>query len=189
MSMPVWRAAGSLREQVLAHPLRADGAYEEPRYPGSPRASSTISSDGWGLLSCPATAKPCWGKPPRKDRLATRPPETPRQSPCSPPRRLASPRPPRWDRPRHDGVESGREACRSSERQRAQDVRVERFVVGTGRRRSEVDLNGTGTFANRAEQFASFQTDAPSCDNCGAITVRNGNCYLCHNCGNSMGCS
>ncbi|REK18222.1 MAG: vitamin B12-dependent ribonucleotide reductase [Planctomycetota bacterium] len=50
------------------------------------------------------------------------------------------------------------------------------------------DLNG-GHHGGRAEQFASFQTDAPSCDNCGAITVRNGNCYLCHNCGNSMGCS
>jgi ribonucleoside-diphosphate reductase alpha chain len=53
----------------------------------------------------------------------------------------------------------------------------------------QVDLNGGGNFGSRAEQFASFQTDAPSCDNCGAITVRNGNCYLCHNCGNSMGCS
>jgi len=42
---------------------------------------------------------------------------------------------------------------------------------------------------NRSEQFADFQSDAPACDNCGAITVRNGNCYLCHNCGNSMGCS
>ena len=42
---------------------------------------------------------------------------------------------------------------------------------------------------DRNEQFASFQVDAPSCDSCGAITVRNGNCYLCHNCGNSMGCS
>lgn len=41
----------------------------------------------------------------------------------------------------------------------------------------------------RSEQFAKFQVDAPACDNCGAITVRNGNCYLCHNCGNSMGCS
>lgn len=41
----------------------------------------------------------------------------------------------------------------------------------------------------RDEQFAAFQADAPTCDNCGAITVRNGNCYLCHNCGNSMGCS
>ena len=40
-----------------------------------------------------------------------------------------------------------------------------------------------------SEQFALFQEDAPSCDNCGAITVRAGNCYLCHNCGASMGCS
>ena len=43
--------------------------------------------------------------------------------------------------------------------------------------------------ANRNDQFARFQSDAPTCDNCGSITVRNGNCYLCHNCGNSMGCS
>ena len=42
---------------------------------------------------------------------------------------------------------------------------------------------------NRNEQFARFQIDAPSCDNCGSITVRNGNCYVCHNCGNSLGCS
>jgi ribonucleoside-diphosphate reductase alpha chain len=42
---------------------------------------------------------------------------------------------------------------------------------------------------DRQNQFAKFQIDAPACDNCGSITVRNGNCYLCHNCGNSMGCS
>jgi ribonucleoside-diphosphate reductase alpha chain len=46
-----------------------------------------------------------------------------------------------------------------------------------------------GDLDDRNDQFARFQSDAPSCDNCGAITVRNGNCYLCHNCGNSMGCS
>ncbi len=33
------------------------------------------------------------------------------------------------------------------------------------------------------------QVDAPACDNCGAITVRNGSCYRCYVCGNSMGCS
>ena len=43
--------------------------------------------------------------------------------------------------------------------------------------------------AVRSAQFATFQLDAPACDSCGAITVRNGNCYLCHNCGASMGCS
>jgi ribonucleoside-diphosphate reductase alpha chain len=38
-------------------------------------------------------------------------------------------------------------------------------------------------------QFEHFQDDAPVCDICGSITVRNGNCYKCFNCGNSMGCS
>jgi ribonucleoside-diphosphate reductase alpha chain len=38
-------------------------------------------------------------------------------------------------------------------------------------------------------QFARFQSDAPACDNCGALTVRCGTCYRCFNCGNSMGCS
>ncbi len=40
-----------------------------------------------------------------------------------------------------------------------------------------------------SEQFEHFQDDAPACDVCGSITVRNGTCYRCHNCGNSMGCS
>ncbi|HBF34576.1 TPA: vitamin B12-dependent ribonucleotide reductase [Candidatus Sumerlaeota bacterium] len=31
--------------------------------------------------------------------------------------------------------------------------------------------------------------DAPFCDVCGHVTVRNGACYRCLNCGNSMGCS
>ena len=39
------------------------------------------------------------------------------------------------------------------------------------------------------QDFARFQSDAPSCDNCGALTVRCGTCYRCFNCGNSMGCS
>jgi ribonucleoside-diphosphate reductase alpha chain len=52
----------------------------------------------------------------------------------------------------------------------------------------KVDANGS-SLTLRDNQFARFQSDAPSCDNCGSITVRNGNCYLCHNCGNSMGCS
>ena len=31
--------------------------------------------------------------------------------------------------------------------------------------------------------------DSPPCDVCGEITVRNGTCYKCMGCGNSMGCS
>jgi len=33
------------------------------------------------------------------------------------------------------------------------------------------------------------QTDAPACPNCGHVTVRNGACYKCLNCGESLGCS
>ncbi len=39
------------------------------------------------------------------------------------------------------------------------------------------------------EAMGAMQADAPACDVCGTITVRNGTCYKCMNCGNSMGCS
>ncbi|HEY2515451.1 MAG TPA: vitamin B12-dependent ribonucleotide reductase, partial [Polyangiaceae bacterium] len=38
-------------------------------------------------------------------------------------------------------------------------------------------------------QLEEMMGDAPVCDVCGHITVRNGACYKCLNCGNSMGCS
>lgn len=34
-----------------------------------------------------------------------------------------------------------------------------------------------------------FQSDAPLCPYCGQTTVRNGACYKCLNCGESLGCS
>ena len=40
-----------------------------------------------------------------------------------------------------------------------------------------------------AVAMREMQADAPACDVCGTITVRNGTCYKCMNCGNSMGCS
>jgi ribonucleoside-diphosphate reductase alpha chain len=45
------------------------------------------------------------------------------------------------------------------------------------------------SLGDQDRQFAHFQSDAPPCDNCGALTVRCGTCYRCFNCGNSMGCS
>jgi ribonucleoside-diphosphate reductase alpha chain len=53
----------------------------------------------------------------------------------------------------------------------------------------KMQVSADSSPSDRENQFANFQIDAPACDNCGSITVRNGNCYLCHNCGNSMGCS
>ena len=53
------------------------------------------------------------------------------------------------------------------------------------------DSSGTEALAMQQfnAQFEHFQDDAPVCDICGSITVRNGSCYKCFNCGNSMGCS
>ncbi len=43
--------------------------------------------------------------------------------------------------------------------------------------------------ASTTEIEAVFHSDGPPCDNCGMLTYRSGNCYLCGNCGNSLGCS
>ena len=41
----------------------------------------------------------------------------------------------------------------------------------------------------RNEHAGHLMGDAPACDTCGHTTIRNGTCYKCTNCGNSMGCS
>jgi ribonucleoside-diphosphate reductase alpha chain len=53
----------------------------------------------------------------------------------------------------------------------------------------EVEVPLGDGLEQQERQFAHFQSDAPACDNCGALTVRCGTCYRCFNCGNSMGCS
>ncbi|MEK7691494.1 MAG: vitamin B12-dependent ribonucleotide reductase, partial [Bdellovibrionota bacterium] len=46
-----------------------------------------------------------------------------------------------------------------------------------------------GISSASVNHLASMMGDAPACDGCGHTTVRNGACYKCLNCGNSMGCS
>jgi ribonucleoside-diphosphate reductase alpha chain len=49
---------------------------------------------------------------------------------------------------------------------------------------------GTETLSQGSTNVAfKIQEDAPSCDECGAIMVRNGSCYKCLNCGSTSGCS
>ncbi|PYJ03134.1 MAG: vitamin B12-dependent ribonucleotide reductase, partial [Verrucomicrobia bacterium] len=54
--------------------------------------------------------------------------------------------------------------------------------------------NGSGSVHGRAittlsDAIAHFQRDAPTCPNCGHVAVRNGACFKCLNCGESLGCS
>jgi len=41
---------------------------------------------------------------------------------------------------------------------------------------------------NATEETFQNQSDAPPCPECGSITIRNGACYMCPNCGASTGC-
>ncbi|MFW6067530.1 MAG: vitamin B12-dependent ribonucleotide reductase [Myxococcota bacterium] len=71
-------------------------------------------------------------------------------------------------------------------------VPAEQVTFGwEGESASHGDANGASAHAADAldKQLGDLMGDAPMCDQCGHITVRNGACYKCLNCGNSMGCS
>ncbi len=53
----------------------------------------------------------------------------------------------------------------------------------------DVDGNHPKNSQSLNSLISHFQKDAPLCPCCGHITVRNGACYKCLNCGESLGCS
>jgi len=50
-------------------------------------------------------------------------------------------------------------------------------------------LKEAKSYSAKDSYLSNMMGDAPPCDMCGHITVRNGTCYKCLNCGNSLGCS
>ncbi|MBN1508221.1 MAG: vitamin B12-dependent ribonucleotide reductase, partial [Sedimentisphaerales bacterium] len=66
-------------------------------------------------------------------------------------------------------------------------VRTSRLVslVGSTTTATEADVQTEAAIMQQFNaQFEHFGDDAPACDICGSITVRNGTCYKCFNCGN-----
>ena len=59
---------------------------------------------------------------------------------------------------------------------------------GNGVRNGSGSVHGR-TITTLSDAIAHFQADAPTCPNCGHVAVRNGACYKCLNCGESLGCS
>ena len=191
-----------LREQVFAHAFRADGAHQEPRHSHrqkhcrlhlplaghrvsaglqeankglhpeelqSPAKSDDLEGSGFGIQgSAQKAADGMGGGTSQRPTIAAKPPASPKPTAAKSPASA-----------KHSGANGNGKKTGIVEENAAL---LHRAGVAM-----HIDQN-SGVVA-REEQFASFQLDAPSCDNCGAITVRNGNCYLCHNCGNSMGCS
>jgi ribonucleoside-diphosphate reductase alpha chain len=76
------------------------------------------------------------------------------------------------------------------------DIPAASIIDGSAGARIEATVTETVVVAEvHAEGSALKQSnaqlmgDAPPCSTCGEITVRNGTCYRCLNCGTSMGCS
>jgi ribonucleoside-diphosphate reductase alpha chain len=68
---------------------------------------------------------------------------------------------------------------------------VEEHVVVQATRVTDGDMSveAIAVRTSLSQSTATLQSDAPPCPDCGQITVRNGTCYRCHNCGASLGCS
>jgi len=67
-------------------------------------------------------------------------------------------------------------------------INSNRSDKGNGVRNGNGSSHGR-TVTSLSDAIAHFQSDAPSCPNCGHVAVRNGACYKCLNCGESLGCS
>ena len=68
----------------------------------------------------------------------------------------------------------------------AEDTDIIEVKIGNGHGHQP---GGERTVKNLSDSVAHFQQDAPTCPNCGHVAVRNGACYKCLNCGESLGCS
>ncbi|HYC77050.1 MAG TPA: vitamin B12-dependent ribonucleotide reductase, partial [Planctomycetota bacterium] len=102
-----------------------------------------------------------------------------------------------------DGLEPGlvaaqQEAVKEREELRNRLKDFEKLVEDSGEGKADEPANRVAALeaAKRggsrdalSGQLGQMMGDAPFCDVCGHITVRNGACYKCLNCGQSMGCS
>jgi ribonucleoside-diphosphate reductase alpha chain len=77
-------------------------------------------------------------------------------------------------------------------------AQAERVAVASGNGNGHGNGNGNGhshapaqgrLVTSLSQSVEHFQLDAPTCPNCGHVAVRNGACYKCLNCGESLGCS
>jgi ribonucleoside-diphosphate reductase alpha chain len=63
-------------------------------------------------------------------------------------------------------------------------------ALSSGANGTNATNGASGSHAGASGGFThARETDAPPCPTCGSITVRNGACYKCVNCGSTTGCS
>ncbi len=79
------------------------------------------------------------------------------------------------------------------------DVEKEKIILKDQGLKAQMDTTVTNTAAEETkaeaavggsnQQLSGMMGDAPPCPTCGHITIRNGSCYKCLNCGSTTGCS
>ena len=70
------------------------------------------------------------------------------------------------------------------------EVQEVQFVTKVQKTESlDTDEATSNSVTTVQEVLSDMMGDAPACNECGHITIRNGSCYKCLNCGNSLGCS
>ncbi len=69
------------------------------------------------------------------------------------------------------------------------DIMVKAAQIADGNGHSAPKPSAGRVVQSLSDSVAHFQQDAPTCPHCGHVAVRNGACYKCLNCGESLGCS
>ena len=187
------RAARGLRQQVLAHAVRAAGVHQEPRYSHRQERGRLHLPLAGHSRSCRATRRrvKAWRQEGRRvsaGKVSAGNGGDDGETVTKPVTTKADGQAVGQDQARGENGNGTVESALTAARTNGAAASHANGYSDRLLERAGVKLKSSEG-SQRSEQFAGFQTDAPSCDSCGAITVRNGNCYLCHNCGNSMGCS
>ena len=81
-----------------------------------------------------------------------------------------------------DNLEAVKEAAEFADSPATADLISQLFPEAEGG-------GGTAMMPSAQILLSKMMGDAPMCDECGHMTVRNGSCYRCLNCGASLGCS
>ncbi len=76
-----------------------------------------------------------------------------------------------------------------AKRELAPGTAAQALKLPAARSTIEVVLPPIARQPSPGESTVEVQQDAPPCPTCGSITVRNGACYKCNNCGTTTGCS
>lgn len=67
--------------------------------------------------------------------------------------------------------------------------KVERTIAEDPAQASTADTPSVAAEDGMTSYLKNMMGDAPMCDQCGHVTIRNGSCYKCLNCGSTTGCS